>query len=62
MSSPEALRDAQYEGYLLRYPESLGIHAQITYDNAISMLLRAVQLSQHTPFAWGYIDKPTGMS
>ena len=24
------------------------------------MLLRAVQLAQHTPFVWGSIDKPQG--
>ncbi|KAI0747576.1 hypothetical protein C8Q74DRAFT_510852 [Fomes fomentarius] len=50
---------AQAEGLCLRFPESLGPHAQISHDNAVTMLLRAIQLSQHTPFVWGYIDKPS---
>ena len=51
---------AQAEGLCLRYPEPLGLHAQISHENAVNMLLRAIQLSQHTPFVWGYIDKPNG--
>lgn len=50
----------QPEGICLRYPESLGPHPQISHDNAVTMLLRAMQLSQHTPFVWSYIDKPNG--
>ncbi|KAI0694700.1 hypothetical protein C8Q76DRAFT_685417 [Earliella scabrosa] len=50
---------AQAEGLCLRYPDALGPHAQISHDNAVTMLLRAIQLSQHTPFVWGYIDKPS---
>ncbi|KAH7885073.1 hypothetical protein F5I97DRAFT_1937372 [Phlebopus sp. FC_14] len=42
----------------LRYPENLGLHANVTIENATSMLLRATQLSQTTPYQWGYIDKP----
>ncbi|KAH9850151.1 hypothetical protein C2E23DRAFT_326816 [Lenzites betulinus] len=50
---------AQAEGLCLRYPESLGPHAQVTQEVAVQMLLRATQLAQHTPFTWSYIDKPT---
>ncbi|KAH9831353.1 uncharacterized protein C8Q71DRAFT_798968 [Rhodofomes roseus] len=49
---------SQHEGLCLRYPEPLGPHANVTYEVAVSMLLRAIQLAQHTPFVWGYIDKP----
>ncbi|KAI0775555.1 hypothetical protein BD413DRAFT_529374 [Trametes elegans] len=47
------------DGVCLRYPEPLGVHAQITQETAVQMLHRATQLAQHTPFTWGYIDKPT---
>ncbi|KZT69605.1 hypothetical protein DAEQUDRAFT_726590 [Daedalea quercina L-15889] len=49
---------SQHEGLCLRYPEPLGPQANISYEAAVSMLLRAIQLAQHTPFVWGYIDKP----
>ncbi|CCM00989.1 uncharacterized protein FIBRA_03037 [Fibroporia radiculosa] len=50
---------AQHEGLCLRYPETLGLQPNIlAYEMAVSMLLRATQLAQHTPFTWGYIDKP----
>ncbi len=55
-----SLQQAQAEGLCLKYPEPLGPHPQITQEAAVHMLQRAIQLSQHTPFAWGYIDKPTG--
>ncbi|KAH7927673.1 hypothetical protein BV22DRAFT_263416 [Leucogyrophana mollusca] len=42
----------------LRYPENLGLHANVTLESAVSMLLRAVQLSQNVPYSWGFIDKP----
>ena len=51
---------SQHEGLCLRYPEPLAQQGNISYEAAISMLLRAVQLAQHTPFVWGYIDKPQG--
>ena len=56
-----SLQQAQAEGLCLKYPEPLGPHPQITQETAVHMLQRAIQLSQHTPFAWGYIDKPLGM-
>ncbi|OSC98043.1 hypothetical protein PYCCODRAFT_1439702 [Trametes coccinea BRFM310] len=49
---------APAEGLCLRYPDPLGQHAQVTHEAAAQMLLRAIQLAQHTPFTWGYIDKP----
>ena len=55
-----SLQQAQAEGLCLKYPEPLGPHPQITQEAAVHMLQRAIQLSQHTPFAWGYIDKPLG--
>lgn len=51
---------SQHEGLCLRYPEPLGQQASISYEAAVSLLLRAIQLAQHTPFVWGYIDKPQG--
>ena len=55
-----ALQQAQADGLCLRYPDSLGQHPTIDFTTAAQMLLRAIQLSQHTPFQWGYIDKPGG--
>ncbi|EGN97871.1 hypothetical protein SERLA73DRAFT_109126 [Serpula lacrymans var. lacrymans S7.3] len=42
----------------LRYPETPGLHQTVTYEAAINMLLRAIQLSQNVPYTWNYIDKP----
>ncbi|KAF9454857.1 hypothetical protein P691DRAFT_655442 [Macrolepiota fuliginosa MF-IS2] len=57
MSSP--LAQAQSEGLCLRYPESAGMHREITLEAAVNMLVRAAQVAQTVPFTWGYIDKPT---
>ncbi|KIP02984.1 hypothetical protein PHLGIDRAFT_37652 [Phlebiopsis gigantea 11061_1 CR5-6] len=46
------------DGMCLRYPENLGVHNSVTHEVAASMLLRATQLAQSTPFHWGYIDRP----
>lgn len=51
---------SHHEGLCLRYPEPLGQQTSISYEAAVSLLLRAIQLAQHTPFVWGYIDKPQG--
>lgn len=51
---------SQHEGLCLRYPEALGPQINVSYEAAVSMLMRAIQLAQHTPFVWGYIDKPQG--
>lgn len=40
------------------FPEPLGMHPSITYEQAVSMLIRAVHLASQAPFQWGYIDKP----
>lgn len=48
------------EGLCLRYPESLAPQPTLSQEMAISMLSRATQLAQHTPFVWSYIDKPNG--
>ncbi|RPD56646.1 hypothetical protein L226DRAFT_537921 [Lentinus tigrinus ALCF2SS1-7] len=50
---------AQAEGLCLRYPDPLGPQPSIPHETAVQMLLRAIQLSQNTPFVWGYIDKPS---
>ena len=42
----------------LKYPESLGIHSQVSYENAVQYLLKAHQLAISVPFQWGYIDRP----
>ncbi|TCD59780.1 hypothetical protein EIP91_011473 [Steccherinum ochraceum] len=46
------------EGLCLRYPENLGAHPTFTPEMAANMLVRATNLSQTTPFNWGYIDRP----
>ncbi|KXN88113.1 SWI/SNF and RSC complexes subunit ssr4 [Leucoagaricus sp. SymC.cos] len=56
MSSP--LAQAQSEGLCLRYPESAGVHREISLEGAVTMLLRAAHVAQTVPFTWGYIDKP----
>ena len=48
------------DGPCLRYPENLGLHTNVTYETAVSMLLRALNLSQQVPYVWAYIDKPPG--
>lgn len=52
---------AQTEGLCLRYPENLGLHPTMTHEMAANLLIRALSLSQTTPFHWGYIDRPQGM-
>ncbi|KAI0036295.1 hypothetical protein K488DRAFT_31741, partial [Vararia minispora EC-137] len=42
----------------LRYPEDIPPQAQVTHEDAVRMLLRAVDLAQRTPFVWKYVDKP----
>ena len=44
----------------MRFPENVGIHAQISYDQAIGLLTQAADMAQRVPFAWAYIDKPPG--
>lgn len=53
-------QQVQQEGICLRFPENLGLHREISYENAANMLLRAVNMAQTIPFAWGYVDKPVG--
>lgn len=55
MGSIEQLR---HEGLCLRYPDNLGQHANVTYEMAVSMLLKAAVASQTMPFQWGWIDRP----
>lgn len=60
MSTP--LAQAQNEGLCLRYPETAGVHREITLEAAVGMLLRAAHVAQTVPFTWGYVDKPGGKS
>lgn len=46
------------DGLCLRYPEALGPQPNLTGEMAVNLLIRAVQLAHHTPFVWGYIDRP----
>lgn len=48
------------EGSCLRYPEQIPPQREILYQNALSMLLRAVGIAQTVSFSWGYVDKPAG--
>ncbi|KAG7445710.1 uncharacterized protein BT62DRAFT_981111 [Guyanagaster necrorhizus] len=52
------LQLAQAEGLCLRYPENLGLHREVNFDSAVTMLLRAIQMATTMPFTWGFIDKP----
>ncbi|GJJ15382.1 hypothetical protein Clacol_009658 [Clathrus columnatus] len=42
----------------LRYPENVGIQPQISFDQAVNLLIQAVDFSQRVPFAWTFVDKP----
>ncbi|KAG7088958.1 hypothetical protein E1B28_012903 [Marasmius oreades] len=53
-----SFQQAQAEGLVLRHPENFGQHREITLDQAVTMLLRAITMSQSVPFSWSYIDKP----
>jgi len=44
--------------YFLKFPQELGVHPQVTYEQAANMLLRAVQMAATTPFHVSYIDRP----
>lgn len=46
----------------LRFPENIGLHANVTIEAAANMLARATQLSLTVPYPWTFIDKPVGMS
>lgn len=46
--------------YFLKFPQELGVHPQVTYEQAANLLLRAVQIAATTPFQVCYIDKPRG--
>jgi hypothetical protein len=48
------------ESPCLRFPESLGLHANVTVEAAANMLARAAQLSLTIPYSWTFIDKPVG--
>ncbi|SJL07776.1 uncharacterized protein ARMOST_11126 [Armillaria ostoyae] len=52
------LQLAQAEGLCLRYPENLGLHREVSFESAVNMLLRAIQMATTMPFTWGFIDKP----
>ncbi|KAF8196886.1 hypothetical protein K438DRAFT_1933985 [Mycena galopus ATCC 62051] len=52
------MQQAQAEGLCLRFPESLGMHRELTIDNAALLLMRATQHAMNVPFSWGYVDKP----
>jgi hypothetical protein len=44
----------------LLYPENAGTADTVTIEQATTMLIRAIQVSQQTPYQWSYIDKPPG--
>ncbi|GLB38590.1 putative fungal domain of unknown function (DUF1750) [Lyophyllum shimeji] len=53
-----SFQQAQAEGLCLRYPENLGLHREINYEAAVSMLTRAMSMATTVPFSWGFVDKP----
>lgn len=48
------------EAPCLRFPENIGLHANVTIEAAANMLARAAQLSHTVPYSWMFIDKPVG--
>ncbi|KZT22804.1 hypothetical protein NEOLEDRAFT_1180554 [Neolentinus lepideus HHB14362 ss-1] len=52
------MQQLQAEGACLRYPEPLGTHQSLSMETVLSMLLKAIPLTQQVPFVWGWIDKP----
>lgn len=44
----------------MRFPEDVGIHPQISYEQALGLLTQAVEMAHRVPFIWSYIDKPPG--
>ncbi|KAF7356989.1 SWI/SNF and RSC complexes subunit ssr4 [Mycena venus] len=52
------MQQLQAEGLCLRFPESLGMHRELTIDNAAVLLIRGTQHALNVPFNWGYVDKP----
>ena len=49
------------EGLCLKFPNELGIHREITLEQAVLMLGRATTMAATMPFQWGFIDQPKGM-
>lgn len=45
---------------VLRYPDNLGQHPELNFENATNMLMRAPQHAAEKPFVWTYIDRPSG--
>lgn len=48
------------EGLCLRFAKDLGVHAQLSTEQAITMLVKAAVIATQQPFVWGFIDKPQG--
>lgn len=59
-NSSGSFQQAQAEGLCLCYPENLGIHPHISYESAMSMLVKAPQMASSLPFTWQFIDRPQG--
>ena len=49
---------AAQEGIYLRFPDNIAPQRELSYENAINMLLRGAVMAQNVPFTWAYIDKP----
>ncbi|KAJ7493312.1 hypothetical protein B0H11DRAFT_2005846 [Mycena galericulata] len=52
-------QQAQAEGLCLRYPENLGMHRELSVENAVVSLVRGTQSSMNIPYTWGFVDKPS---
>ncbi|KAJ7132252.1 hypothetical protein C8R44DRAFT_698632 [Mycena epipterygia] len=53
-----SFQQAQAEGLCLRFPEPLGMHKELTIENAAIFLLRGTQTSLSVPYSWGFVDRP----
>ncbi|KAJ7156869.1 hypothetical protein C8R43DRAFT_997483 [Mycena crocata] len=53
-----SFHQAQAEGLCLRFPENLGMHRELTIENAVILLMRGMQSSGNIPYSWGFVDKP----
>ncbi|PPQ67974.1 hypothetical protein CVT25_000454 [Psilocybe cyanescens] len=51
-------QQAQQDGLCLRYPENIPTQRELTYENAINLLIRGAGMATSVPFTWNYIDKP----
>ena len=58
MALPQQIAD----GLCLGFPGDIQNQPALSIEMAVSLLIRGTQASLQLPFAWGYIDRPAGIS